>query len=50
MRKTKDQKDLQNILDETAVACDHAYSLFSRRLDTCRNVDSFIDFAMRLIF
>lgn len=40
MRKTKDQKDLQAILDLTKEASDAAYSLFSRRLDTQRNVES----------
>lgn len=42
MGKTKDQKDLQAILDISAHARSEAYSLFSRRLDTRRNHDSFI--------
>lgn len=42
MGKTKDQKDLQAILDISAHARNEAYSLFSRRLDTRRNHDSFI--------
>ncbi|HLO63285.1 MAG TPA: hypothetical protein VK165_10025 [Azonexus sp.] len=42
MGKTKDQKDLQAILDISVQARNEAYSLFSRRLDTKRNHDSFI--------
>lgn len=42
MRKTKDQKDLQAVLKAATDARDAAYSLFSRRLDTRRNLDSFI--------
>lgn len=42
MRKTKDQRDLQAILDLTNEAKDAAYSLFARRLDTRRNIESFI--------
>lgn len=42
MRRTKDQKELHEILMLANEARDNAYSLFSRRLDTRRNVDSFI--------
>lgn len=42
MGKTKDQKDLQAILEISVAARNEAYSLFSRRLDTRRNHDSFI--------
>lgn len=42
MRKTKDQKDLQAVLKAATDARDAAYSLFSRRLDTRRNLNSFI--------
>lgn len=42
MEKTKDQKDLQAILEISVAARNEAYSLFSRRLDTRRNHDSFI--------
>lgn len=42
MGKTKDQKDLQAILDISVQARNEAYSLFSRRLDSKRNHDSFI--------
>lgn len=42
MRKTKDQRELQDILALATDAMDEAYSLFSRRLDTQRNVESFI--------
>lgn len=42
MRKTKDQKELQDIFALATDARDAAYSLFSRRLDTQRNVESFI--------
>lgn len=42
MRKTKDQKDLLEILALTQAASDAAYSLLSRRLDARRNIDSFI--------
>lgn len=40
--KTKDQRDLAEILSLTKEAEQDAYSLFSRRLDTRRNVESFI--------
>ena len=42
MRRTKDQKELHEILVLATEARDSAYSLFSRRLDTRRNVDSFV--------
>ena len=42
MRKTKDQKELHDVLALAIEARDAAYSLFSRRLDTQRNVESFI--------
>ncbi len=38
----KDQKDLQSILDLAQEAAGAAYNLMSRRLDTRRNVESFI--------
>ncbi len=42
MRKTKDQKDLSEVLVSAQNARDAAHSLFGRRLDTRRNVGSFI--------
>ena len=42
MRSTKDQKELHEILMLANKVMDNAYSLFSRRLDTRRNVDSFV--------
>lgn len=42
MRKTKDQRELSAILAQAITARDSAYSLFSRRLDTQQNVESFI--------
>lgn len=42
MSKTKDQRDLQAVLVLAKEASDAAYSLFSRRLDTRRNIESFI--------
>jgi hypothetical protein len=42
MKATKDQKDLNEVLAFATEARDEAYSLFSRRLDTQRNVESFI--------
>jgi methyl-accepting chemotaxis protein len=39
---TRDQRQLREILMLAEEARDAAYSLFSRRLDTQRNVDSFI--------
>src|ERR1700730_8488145 len=42
MRRTKDQRDLEQILEYARDARDVAYSLFSRRLDTQRNVNLFI--------
>lgn len=43
MRTTKDQRDLAEILTLAAQAKDAAFSLFSRNLDSRRNVESFID-------
>jgi len=42
MRRTKDQRDLEEVLATAREARDIAYKLFGRRLDTQRNVNSFI--------
>ena len=42
MRRTKDQKEIGDVLELARAAEFAAYSLFSRRLDTRRNIDSFI--------
>jgi hypothetical protein len=42
MKTTKDQRDLTKVLELAIEARDAAYALFSKRLDTQRNVDSFI--------
>ncbi|RZI41524.1 hypothetical protein EGT07_18255 [Herbaspirillum sp. HC18] len=42
MRQTKDQRDLAKVLIYATEARDVAYDLFSRRVDTRRNVNSFI--------
>jgi len=42
MRRTKDQRDLEQVLGYAQEAQGAAYDLFRRRLDTQRNVNSFI--------
>lgn len=42
MRRTRDQRDLEEVLEFARDARGVAYDLFRRRYDTRRNVDSFI--------
>jgi hypothetical protein len=42
MGRTKDQRDLEQVLEHVRDARDVAYGLFRRRLDTQRNVNAFI--------